>query len=76
MGGCQISGPFLGTLNNRMPYYIKDPKRDPNCDNHPHVQGVAFVLAVRGLGPRNPKFPLTPNPKPKTPHPKPLNPKP
>ena len=50
MGGCQISGPFLGTLNNRMPYYIKDPKRDPNCDNHPHVQGVAFFW------PRNPKF--------------------
>ena len=20
-----------------MPYYNNEPKRDPNCDNHPHV---------------------------------------
>ena len=27
---------FFGTLSNRCrPYYIKDPKRDPNFDNHP-----------------------------------------
>ena len=36
MGGCQNYGPFLGTLNIRVPYYNRDPKRDHNFDNHPH----------------------------------------
>ena len=31
VAGCQNYGPFLGTLNN----YNRDPKRDPNFDNHP-----------------------------------------
>ena len=31
MGSCQNYGPLLGTLN-----YNRDPKRDPNFDNHPH----------------------------------------
>ena len=38
MGGCQNYGPFLGTLNNR--YYNKDPKRDPNSDNHPYIETI------------------------------------
>ena len=29
---------FLDTLNNRwVPYFVKDPKRDHNFDNYPHI---------------------------------------
>ena len=35
MGGCQNYGPRLGSLNT---IYTKDPKKDHNFDNHPHVQ--------------------------------------
>ena len=27
----------MGTLNKKVPYYIKDPKTNPNFDNHPYV---------------------------------------
>ena len=37
MGGCQNYGPFLGYPNDQSPYYNRDPKRDHNFDNHPHV---------------------------------------
>ena len=30
LGSCQNSGPFLGTLNSRVPLYIRHPKRDPS----------------------------------------------
>ena len=43
MGGCQNYGPFLGTLNIRVPYYIKDPKRDHNFDNHPHTHSDSYA---------------------------------
>ena len=42
MGGCQNYGPFLGN---------RDPKRDPNFDNHPYkphkVKG--YLLATKNL---------------------------
>ena len=37
MGGCQNSGPFLGTLTIRCLIIMnRDPKRDHNFDNHPY----------------------------------------
>ena len=27
-----------------MPYYIKDPKRDPNFDNHPYVMPTTVTV--------------------------------
>ena len=42
MGGRQNYSPFLGTLNNRVPYYKNEPKRDPNCDNHPPLWSNVF----------------------------------
>ena len=33
MGGCQNHGPFLGTLNIKVPYCNRGPKRDHNFDN-------------------------------------------
>ena len=37
-----------------MPYYIRDPKRDPNFDNHPHASGLqglqVWGFRVLGLG--------------------------
>ena len=37
MGGCQNYGPFLGILNIRCRTRIRDPKRDLDFDNHPHM---------------------------------------
>ena len=37
MGSCLNDGPFLGTLNIRCRIIIRTPKRDHNCDNHPHA---------------------------------------
>ena len=37
-----------------MPYYIKDPKRDPNFDNHPYTcfrDVPGSKVKVYGLGP-------------------------
>ena len=34
-----------------MPYYNKDPKRDPNFDNHPYRNPIA-VFRVSDLGSR------------------------
>ena len=45
MGSCQNYGPFLGT---QVPYYKKDPKRDPNFDNHPYVS-ESFQAMGAGL---------------------------
>ena len=28
-----------------MPYYIKDPKRDPNFDKHPYVYRVRVAMS-------------------------------
>ena len=33
----------------RVPYYIGDPKRDPNLENYPHNLGVVVAL-VSGNG--------------------------
>ena len=36
-----------------MPYHIRDPKRDHNIDNHPHVEGDGRGLGLsdaRGFG--------------------------
>ena len=41
MGGGQNYGPLLGALKGAVWYYTRDPKRDPNCDNHPCV-GLVF----------------------------------
>ena len=38
MGSCQNYGPFLGYPKYSVPYYNKDPKRDPNFDNHPYSE--------------------------------------
>ena len=35
MGGCQNYGPFFGYPKYEVPYYIRDPNRDHNFDNHP-----------------------------------------
>ena len=35
MGGSLDSGPFWGVLVLRVPYYIRDLKRDPNCKELP-----------------------------------------
>ena len=37
MGGCQNSGPPIGSPKYWVPYYAKDPKKDHNFDNHPYV---------------------------------------
>ena len=44
MGSCQNRGPCLGILNNRCRYYIRDPKRDHNFDNHSSdfAQGICM----------------------------------
>ena len=57
MGG-QNYGPFWGTLNKKVPYYNRDPKRDPNFDNYPYDFGgfgsglglKVFGFGFQGLG--------------------------
>ena len=59
----KILVPHLGTLNNRC-RYIKDPKRDPNFENHPYkdrdagglwtVEPSRFVASTRGFVPHLP----------------------
>ena len=39
MGGCQYYGPLLGPYYNTAPNIQGTQKRDPNFDNHPHVDG-------------------------------------
>ena len=49
MGGYQNYGSFLVTLNIKVPYYNRDPKKDHNFDDHPfRVLGLR-VRASRGL---------------------------
>ena len=48
MGGCQNYDPFLGTLNIRCRICNKDPKRDPNIDNHPMDFGIEFGIPDDG----------------------------
>ena len=50
-----------------MPYYIRDPKRDPNFDNHTHVDCSIPTLSTV-VYPERP--PVDPNPAPLTPYPK------
>ena len=46
----------MGVLFIRVPYYIGDPKRDPNLENYPHAKrgagggGGLWVLRFRGPG--------------------------
>ena len=37
MGGCQNYGQFFGYPKYEVPYFNRDPKRDHNFDNHPHI---------------------------------------
>ena len=43
---------FLGTLNIRCRNIMKDPKREPNIDNHPFSYGSFGILREEGT----PKF--------------------
>ena len=39
MGGCPNYGSPFGCPKNFVPYYIRDPNRDNNFDNHPYTLG-------------------------------------
>ena len=50
MGGCQNYGPLLGPRSTILPYYVQDPKKNHNFENHPHIVvafGVCFGFLVR-----------------------------
>ena len=61
----KIRVPLFGYPTYLVPYYIKDPKRDPNFDKHPYVEGVCIrkppkanvqnQLRVSGFQTLNPK---------------------
>ena len=46
----KIKVPFWATLNNRVPYYNRDPKRDHNFDNHPYGIESSGIPPLAGQG--------------------------
>ena len=55
MGGCQHSGPFLGTLNIRCRIIIGIQKKDQNFDNHPYGRTSVFEFPKPDLSYKLPK---------------------
>ena len=49
MDGCQNYGPFFGYPKYKVPFYNRDPKRDHNFDNHPHLFAHGIFLALQAL---------------------------
>ena len=66
MGGCQNYEPFSWChIQNYVPYYDRDPKRDHNFDNHPYTSqflGPTHLNFKRSTPPPQP-LPQPPSPK-------------
>ena len=48
MGSSLNWGPFLGLLILRVPYYVEDPKRDPNLENYQILRTLSSWRAASG----------------------------